>query len=364
MSLEVALTAVDWLLEASLDARDVNVNLIGGEPLLAWPTISRLVPYAKRRASAFGKAIQFGTTTNLTRVTDDIVAFADQWGMGWHCSIDGAPPTQNANRPAARGRSSAAAAARGARRILKVRPAAAARVTVMPEDACRLYENLRYLEQLGFTRFAFAIASPNEWRAPHFTHWAQQWTRIAHHVISRYRAGTPIDVEAFSHFISRTLAAEDTQYSCGAGRGMMLIDHAGDIWPCHRWDGADLETGAGGQWRLGNIFRSGFNDELHLALLERNRAATRKPACRECPLDPLCAGGCPASNLSTTRSVYRQDGATCNTLRVLHRQALRIHDTLVSERNSVFLSEFYPPRSDQPGAPDTHVTHTSRAAND
>jgi len=165
MPLQVALTAIDWLIEASQDVRALNVNLIGGEPLLAWPLIERLVPYAKRRAAQFGKRVQFGITTNLTLVDRRMVEFSRVWGIGWHCSIDGVPEVQNAQRPAADGGPSAPAVERGARLILAVHPTACARVTVCPESARRLFDNFLYLERLGFVTFAFALAEEQRWRA-------------------------------------------------------------------------------------------------------------------------------------------------------------------------------------------------------
>ncbi|GAF96856.1 unnamed protein product, partial [marine sediment metagenome] len=185
MSLEVAMTAVDWLIEASMGARALNVNLIGGEPLLAWPMIEILVPYAKRRAAQFAKSVQFGTTTNLTLVNEQIIEFSRRWGMGWHCSIDGTPEVQNVQRPGVGGAPSAGRAERGARLVLRVRPGACARATVRPENAAKIFQSLLYFEHLGFKNFAFAIAEENDWRAQQFAAWDQQWGKIADYAIER-----------------------------------------------------------------------------------------------------------------------------------------------------------------------------------
>lgn len=58
MNLDTAMTAIDWLIAASYGADQLWVNLFGGEPLLQFPLIRQLVPYAKRRAAAHGKAIR------------------------------------------------------------------------------------------------------------------------------------------------------------------------------------------------------------------------------------------------------------------------------------------------------------------
>ena len=45
-----ARAAIDWLLEASGQQRDLKINLMGGEPLLRFDLIKKIVPYGKLRA--------------------------------------------------------------------------------------------------------------------------------------------------------------------------------------------------------------------------------------------------------------------------------------------------------------------------
>ncbi len=343
MSLEVAMAAVDWLIEASMDAEQIWVNLMGGEPLLAWATVERLVPYAKVRSARAGKGVQFGTTTNLTLVDDEVAEFARRWGMGWHCSIDGSPSVQNAQRPGVGGLPSSDRAERGVPLILAQRPGACARATVTPELAHTIFDSLLYFEGLGFQEFAFAVAEEDRWEQRHFAAWDEQWGRIADYFVRRYRENRPITIAAIDWIIEHHAKGREHRqlFSCGAGRGMVMVDAAGDIWPCHRFDGADRESGSGGSWRLGNIFRPGWNEALHAALLQRDRFSTYQPSCATCPVERLCAGGCPAGNLATTGSIYRQDDTSCETLRIMHRHAVSAHDTLKAEGNAAFMKKFY-----------------------
>lgn len=349
MPLEIALAAIDWLIEASMDADELWVNLMGGEPLLAWQTVRLVVPYAKVRAGRAGKSVQFGTTTNLTMMNAEIADFADRWGMGWHCSIDGAPRVQDTQRPGVGNRPSSAKAERGVPFVLQYRPGACARATVTPELADTVFESLLHFERLGFSEFAFAIADETKWEERHFRTWDGQWAQIADYVMQRYRKGDPVSVAAFDYMIENHIKgdAHRIRYSCGAGRGMVLVDHVGDIWPCHRWDGADHDSGGNGAWKFGNIFNPGWNEKLHTAMLRRDRFASYKPACATCPLERTCAGGCPASNLVTTGSIYWQDYATCETLRIVYRHALAVHDRLLADANPRFMEKFYTPKESE-----------------
>ncbi len=105
-----AKNAINWLLEASGDFRgELKVNLMGGEPLLRFDLIRKIVPYGKCRARQLGKNLHFGCTTNCTHLTDEMMSFWRRFGMGFHCSIDGIPEVQNANRPFLGGGASAPA---------------------------------------------------------------------------------------------------------------------------------------------------------------------------------------------------------------------------------------------------------------
>jgi sulfatase maturation enzyme AslB (radical SAM superfamily) len=65
-----AKTAIDWLLEASGNFRgELKVNLMGGEPLLRFDLVRKIVPYGKCRARQLGKNLHFGCTTNCTNLT-------------------------------------------------------------------------------------------------------------------------------------------------------------------------------------------------------------------------------------------------------------------------------------------------------
>jgi uncharacterized protein len=342
MSLDTAVAAIDWLIAASYSASELWVNLFGGEPLLQFPLIKQIVPYAKRRALARGKTVQFGCTTNLTLVSEDIAAFFRQWGMGWHCSIDGPPEVQNRQRPGVGGRESSGKAERGARQVLNDRPGAMARATLTPETVAHMFRSLLYFEEQGFRSMGFAIADETRWSAEDLLIYDQQMTIVRGHVRDDwYRKGIDREFGAFDYIIRAQLSGEQFQHQCGAGRGMVLVDEHGDIWPCHRFDGADSDSESGGAWRFGNIFEDGFNHTMHLAFLDKDRWAAYMPECAECSARRICAGGCAPANLTQTGSVYRQHKTQCEAARISLRHAMALHDELLAEQNELLLRKFY-----------------------
>lgn len=342
MNLDTAVAAIDWLMAASYSATELWVNLFGGEPLLQFPLIKQLVPYAKRRAAAHGKTIQFGCTTNLTLIDPEIAAFFREWGMGWHCSIDGPPEVQDTQRPGVGGAKSSEKAERGAALVLKDRPGAMARATLTPALVGSMYKSTLYFESKGFSSMGFAIADENDWTDSDLEEFDRQLGVIREHVRDNwYRKGVDREFGSFDYIIRAHLSGEQTEQQCGVGRGMVLIDEHGDIWPCHRFDGADLDSGGNGAWRMGNIFEGTFNHMMHLAFLDKDRWAAYKPGCSLCPMQKICAGGCAAANVVNTGSIYYQDYTNCEASRIAYKHAMRLHDELKAEENPLFMQKFY-----------------------
>jgi len=339
MSLNVALTAIDWILLASMNARDINVNLIGGEPLIAWKTIEKIVPYGKIKAAQHGKSIQFGTTTNLTLIDENIVSFAEKYGMGWHCSIDGVPEVQNDQRPRVGGKGSADLAERGAKLVLESRPMACARSTLKSTSISKMYECYLYFIEIGFQNVAFAMAEEKDWQAEHFEILEKELGKITSYAIESYRANKKVPLP-YTYLVKFIVSGETREYACGAGRGIVLVDPSGDLWPCHRFDGADLDSRSNGQWCFGNIYEPGFNHDLHTVFLQRTRQACWTRNCGDCEIRDLCAGGCPACNLTTTKSIYKKHPNLCRISKIYYRNAKRFHQTLTEEGNELFQEEF------------------------
>jgi len=91
LSWEIGTRAIDWLIEQSKDRKKLSVALFGGEPLMEFALIKRLVPYAKSKVAGYGKEIHFSATTNCVPINDEMIQFFRQHGMRFHTSIDGGP---------------------------------------------------------------------------------------------------------------------------------------------------------------------------------------------------------------------------------------------------------------------------------
>ena len=335
MEEQVAFDTLVWLLYASGSATDLTVNFMGGEPLMRFKLIERIVPFGKRRAWQMGKKMHFGMTTNGTLVTDNVVVFWKKWGMGFHTSIDGIPEIQDRNRPMASGRGSARLVEKAVPKILAYRSNTAARCTVVPEFAGSIVKNYRYFRQLGYTNIIFSVADAKSWTKESHAVFEQQYSELGDIVIEEFRNDRFISVNGIDAVINGIIQNQRPQHFCGAGRGMVLVDIHGDLWPCHRWNKASEQS-----WRIGNIYEH-FNQNVRGELDHNCQTELLEEDCDHCVANKFCGGGCPAENLEETGKVYKRHPNSCESARIYARVGQRVHDVLYKEQNPLFLKHYY-----------------------
>lgn len=73
MSLETAKEAIDFLLEHSIDSKNINISFYGGEPLLAFDLIKDIVDYVEDLFK--GKKISYNITSNGTLLDEEKIQF-------------------------------------------------------------------------------------------------------------------------------------------------------------------------------------------------------------------------------------------------------------------------------------------------
>jgi len=339
MSLETAQDAIVWLILASGESPKITATFIGGEPLLRFGVIRELVPFAKRRAYQHGKEIHFGMTTNGTILTEDILSLWRQWGLGFHTSIDGCPGVQDRHRRFVDGRGTSDVLAGNLPRILSVRPNTTARSTVLPDTVENLAESFEYLLALGYRDIALVPGAFALWDEKSVTEFAEQFRAIMLRVIRIFRDGQFVKLKFFDEGcrqLASTGSRPSVSASCGAGRGMVLIDVNGDIWPCHRWCREDQY-----EWRLGSIYDGDFNYESKGFIDDLGQKGEEMHYCGACPAHYLCSGGCPPENLEDTGNIWRRHPTACDVMRVTADVVKEFHDTLLAEENPVFMKAYY-----------------------
>ena len=348
MPLETAQSAVDWVLRASGPHKRISVNFMGGEPLLVFPMLRKLVNWGNRRCKELQKEIGWSLTTNMTLMNDEIRRWVDQKGLGVLMSIDGVPEVQEEQRPSKDGKPKSDIIKKWAKSMLRTRPRSDARATLSPQWVHRLYESCLYLwEEIGFTSVMFAETGYEYWTEDHLREYRLQLQKVVQYLVADFRRGGQKSLAMLSFITKKLVIPRDEGkaipvrvFPCGAGYNYMMIDSKGTIWPCHRCEGAAKETGTEAGMRLGNLYSSGFDETLSNAFRNFNHPETSKPMCSICPFDPVCAGGCPAANLSSTGSIYTPHDTFCKLKWIAYEQSVTLYQKMKTH-DSVRCHQFF-----------------------
>ncbi|MBV5343138.1 thioether cross-link-forming SCIFF peptide maturase, partial [bacterium] len=89
MSFEVGKQAIDFLIANSGSRHNLEVDFFGGEPLMNWDVVKRIVAYAREEEKKHNKNFRFTLTTNGMLIDDEVMDFCNREIHNVVLSLDG-----------------------------------------------------------------------------------------------------------------------------------------------------------------------------------------------------------------------------------------------------------------------------------
>ncbi len=298
MSFSTARRAIDLLMERAAWP-GVNITLIGGEPLLEFKLIEKIVPYAEQAAWKRNLAITWSVTTNGTLLNEEILKFFARHGVSILLSIDGGPETHDRFRRT-RNKEGTWRMIAGAIPLIKVyQPWLGARMTVSAEAVAKMREDFHQIVDMGINQFIIAPAQGAScWSKEQMQRFGLNLVKILQDYHQMKRRGVPVFIEEFEK------DENDYQgWGCRAGKTSLAIAPNGDVGPCSKLLGLAEEKG---RYIIGNV-----NSEIDFNLLEpfRNPISRQPGRCRRCRR--RCTGGCYAVNFEQTGDHFLPSEENC-----------------------------------------------------
>lgn len=286
----IALKAIDLLFSYSGKSERLNITLFGGEPLLNMETLRPVVRFAERKAAENGKTVFFNMTSNGTLINENTAEYLAEHGIKTLVSIDGLESTHDRFRRARSGEGTFEKAMKGLQRLKGKQPLGV-KMTVMPEAARDLFENVKGLIDLGITHFVIGHASGMSWSENELNEFIEQWTSL----YRWYRDGgkeraTIVEFEEGE--------SEGPLFGCQAGRNSISINVDGAVSPCSKMLGIDGKNIIGKlgdtEYGLVNI-RNRINITRCLELMKE---------CAKKGIDKDYQGGCFATNFEENKNIF------------------------------------------------------------
>ncbi|MBR3098957.1 MAG: thioether cross-link-forming SCIFF peptide maturase [Clostridia bacterium] len=300
MSYEVGKQALDFLIANSGTRRNLEVDFFGGEPLMNFDVVKRLVAYARSVEKEHGKNFRFTLTTNGMLIDDDVIDFANKECHNVVLSLDGRKEVHDRYRVDYAGRGSWERIVPKFRKLVEARGGKNyyMRGTFTHANPDFL-KDIEAMLDLGFTELSMepvvcAENDPSALTKEDLPVLMEQYEKLAELMLCRRREGRPF---TFYHYMI-DLTGGPCIYKrisgCGAGTEYMAVTPWGDLYPCHQFVGDE-------KFRLGDIWNGVSNFAVREEFAACNVYAHEE--CRDCWARLYCSGGCAANAYHATGSV-------------------------------------------------------------
>jgi uncharacterized protein len=341
MSFETAKQSIEMMLKESPDQPRYNIVFFGGEPLSNMTLIKDVVAYAEQRFAELDRGIDFSLTTNATMLTEKIVAYLNEHRIGVAVSIDGPKAVHDKNRITVGGQGTYDVVRRKIEMLMKgynARPIGA-RVTLTKgvTDIENIWDHL--FNDLGFSEVGFAPVTSGDISYYNLSEDELQTVfdnmkALGRRYVDAAVKGESIGFSNMHQMMTDIHEGTKKALPCGAGAGMVAIDHSGGVNLCHRFTGSDLPL-------FGSV-SEGLDREALTGFLETRMDRTDK-GCSTCWIRNLCSGGCYHESYARYSDPQKPTYHYCDLMRDWIDFGLKAY-TEITQANPNFMDTYITPR--------------------
>ena len=328
MDAGIAAAVVDWMFARTADEETVDVGLFGGEPLLAFDVVRRIVGLIESHPRFDRRRIVLSVISNGTIFSEEIAHFLGEHGIHYCLSFDGLPEVQNRFRRFADGRPSADVVEQNARAALAAFEWVPVNAVYRPETFRRLPESIRYLAGLGIRQIYLSPDLCAPWTSNDVDALPDVFEEIADLYIDAHLRGAPLFIGPIDGKITVMLrGGYRPEERCQMGKAEFAFTPDGKIYPCERLIGC-----GGDAHRIGSVTERGG------AAAAPPRDAGPQPECLACTLRDYCMNWCGCSNFFATGDYGRTGPVMCAAERAALTAAARAWHTVEERLGPTFMA--------------------------
>ena len=293
MSFEVGKAALDFLIANSGSRRNLEVDFFGGEPLLNFDVVKRLVAYGREQEKLHDKKFRFTLTTNGVLLDDEVMEFANQEMANVVLSIDGRKEVHDKMRPFRKGAGSYELIVPKFQKLAESRNQDRYYVRgTFTHHNLDFSKDVLHLADLGFRQISVepVVAQPEDDYALQEADvpiLLEEYDTLAAEMLKRHREGKDFNFFHFMIDLKGGPCVAKRLSGCGSGTEYLAVTPWGDFYPCHQFVGDD-------SFLMGNVTDGIQNKQLQNQFKRCNVYAKEK--CRECFARFYCSGGCAANS--------------------------------------------------------------------
>ncbi len=308
MPLEVAIKAVDFLIENSGNRVNLELDFFGGEPLMNFDVVKETVAYARGLEKKHNKNFRFTITTNGVLLDDDKIDFINKEMSNVVLSLDGRKDVNDAMRKTISGGGSYDFIAPKFLKLCEKRGFKNYFVRgTFTKDNIDFSEDVYHLNELGFDEISVEPAVTDAKYSYALTEddlpaVFAEYERLADRMLVSIDNDKGFNFFHFNIDLSGGPCAIKRLRGCGSGNEYVAITPEGDIYPCHQFVGYP-------EYLMGSLYTGEFNSEIKKSFSTAN--IYNKEDCKECWAKFYCSGGCNANNFIYKGDILKSETLSC-----------------------------------------------------
>ena len=300
MSYEVGKKALDFLIANSGNREHLEVDFFGGEPLMNWDVVKRLVEYGRSQEEKHHKKFRFTLTTNGVLLNDEIMEFCNKEMSNVVLSLDGRKEVNDHMRPFRNGKGSYDLIVPKFQKFAELRGDKDYFVRgTFTNKNLDFGEDVLHYADLGFKKVSMepVVAEPSEdyaIREEDLPQILAEYDRLAAEYVKRHKEGRGFTFFHFMVDLKQGPCVAKRLSGCGSGTEYLAVTPWGDLYPCHQFVGKE-------EFLLGNVDTGVTNTAIRDEFKLCNVYAKEK--CRDCFARFYCSGGCAANSYNFHGSI-------------------------------------------------------------
>jgi len=295
MSFETGKRAIDFLFENSGDKKNLDVDFFGGEPLLNWDVVKKIVLYARELECGTDKRFRFTLTTNGLLIDDDVINFTGNHMHNVVLSLDGRPEVHDAMRKLPSGSGSYSKVVDKIKKLADARCGKGyyIRSTFTGENK-DFVNDILHIADLGFKELSSEPAVSGKTQGESSLVFSEadlpqlfkQYEKLAVEMLKREQLGTGFNFYHYTLDLTGGPCVHKRIAGCGVGTEYMAVTPSGELYPCHQFVG-DKRFHLGNVWQ--GIVNTGLQNEFSACSIYS------RTECLNCWAKFYCSGGCAAN---------------------------------------------------------------------
>ena len=291
---EIAKKAIDFVIARSGVRHNIEVDIFGGEPLMAWNTVTQTVDYARSLEEKYNKKFRFTITTNGLLLDEDKRKYINENMDNCVLSLDGRREVNDEFRKTVAGTGSYDTIVPKFKALVDERDPNLdyyARGTFTSHNL-DFAEDVLSIADAGFDRLSVepVTADPGcgyDLTEDDLPKIEAEYDRLTDIMLERKKEGKPFTFFHFMVDLDQGPCVVKRLRGCGAGYEYVAVTPDGDIYPCHQFVGKD-------EFKQGSVLDQSFNMDIAQKFAGMNIYS--RPKCQKCWAKFYCSGGCSAAN--------------------------------------------------------------------